>query len=70
MINYYLPIMFIICAKDEITLAEALRAEGYKTFFAGKWHLGDEDHTPKTMDLKSIKVVGIKVAHWGAIFHL
>jgi arylsulfatase A-like enzyme len=34
---------------EEITLAEALRAAGYRTFFAGKWHLGDigshpEDH--------------------------
>ncbi|WP_242157446.1 sulfatase [Aestuariivivens sediminis] len=35
--------------KDEITLAEAMKSGGYKTFFAGKWHLGDlgsypEDH--------------------------
>ncbi|HIQ20260.1 MAG TPA: DUF4976 domain-containing protein [Planctomycetes bacterium] len=34
---------------SEITLAEALRQAGYRTFFAGKWHLGDvgshpEDH--------------------------
>jgi arylsulfatase A-like enzyme len=34
---------------QEITLAEALREAGYRTFFAGKWHLGDvgshpEDH--------------------------
>ena len=25
---------------SEITLAEAMKADGYKTFFAGKWHLG------------------------------
>ncbi len=25
---------------EETTLAEALKAEGYRTFFAGKWHLG------------------------------
>lgn len=25
---------------EEITLAEALKTTGYKTFFAGKWHLG------------------------------
>ncbi len=25
---------------DEVTIAEALRAHGYATFFAGKWHLG------------------------------
>jgi len=35
--------------KDDITLAEILKANGYQTFFAGKWHLGDvgshpEDH--------------------------
>lgn len=34
---------------QDVTLAEALKANGYKTFFAGKWHLGDvgsypEDH--------------------------
>jgi arylsulfatase A-like enzyme len=34
---------------EEVTLAEALREAGYRTFFAGKWHLGDvgshpEDH--------------------------
>ena len=32
---------------EERTLAEALKAAGYATFFAGKWHLGpDEDHWP------------------------
>lgn len=34
---------------SEVTLAEAFRQAGYRTFFAGKWHLGDvgshpEDH--------------------------
>lgn len=34
---------------QDITIAEALKSNGYKTFFAGKWHLGDvgsypEDH--------------------------
>ncbi|TNF43286.1 MAG: DUF4976 domain-containing protein [Bacteroidetes bacterium] len=28
---------------DEYTLAEALKDAGYKTFFAGKWHLGEEE---------------------------
>lgn len=31
---------------DEITLAETLRDAGYKTFFAGKWHLGGEGSWP------------------------
>jgi arylsulfatase A-like enzyme len=31
---------------SEITLAEALRESGYKTFFAGKWHLGDQGSWP------------------------
>jgi arylsulfatase A-like enzyme len=26
---------------DEITIAQALKAKGYATFFAGKWHLGE-----------------------------
>jgi len=33
-------------ALDEVTLAEALRASGYTTFFAGKWHLGDGEYSP------------------------
>ncbi len=32
-------------ALDETTLAEALREEGYRTFFAGKWHLGPTEET-------------------------
>jgi arylsulfatase A-like enzyme len=35
--------------KEDITIAEAMKANGYTTFFAGKWHLGNvgsfpEDH--------------------------
>ena len=31
----------------ETTFAQALKDQGYKTFFIGKWHLGhDEDHYP------------------------
>ncbi len=33
-------------ALEEVTLAETLKEHGYKTFFAGKWHLGDEGHSP------------------------
>jgi arylsulfatase A-like enzyme len=33
-------------ALDEFTIAEALRGVGYKTFFAGKWHLGGNGYLP------------------------
>lgn len=32
---------------DNITMAEAFKAADYKTFFAGKWHLGDEGSHPE-----------------------
>ncbi len=32
---------------EEVTFAETLKNEGYKTFFAGKWHLGDVDFLPE-----------------------
>lgn len=32
---------------EEVTLAEAMKEGGYRTFFAGKWHLGDEGFFPE-----------------------
>lgn len=33
---------------EEVTMAEAFKASGYSTFFAGKWHLGEvESHWPE-----------------------
>ncbi|GGG51238.1 sulfatase [Croceivirga lutea] len=32
---------------EDITLAEALKARGYTTFFAGKWHLGEKGSWPE-----------------------
>ncbi len=31
---------------QEITIAEALKEKGYKTFFGGKWHLGEKGNWP------------------------
>lgn len=33
--------------QQDITIAEALQDHGYTTFFAGKWHLGDEGAYPE-----------------------
>lgn len=34
-------------AHEEVTIAEYLKAAGYATFFAGKWHLGGEGFLPE-----------------------
>ncbi|MEO2021573.1 MAG: sulfatase-like hydrolase/transferase, partial [Pirellulaceae bacterium] len=33
---------------EEVTMAEALKQQGYATFFAGKWHLGPEQFWPES----------------------
>lgn len=33
--------------QQHLTLAEAFKEDGYQTFFAGKWHLGDTTSTPE-----------------------
>jgi len=34
-------------AHKEVTIAEVLKDNGYQTFFAGKWHLGDKGFWPE-----------------------
>jgi arylsulfatase A-like enzyme len=34
-------------SSSAVTIAEVLRQQGYKTFFAGKWHLGSEGSYPE-----------------------
>ncbi len=34
-------------SKEDMVLPEAMKANGYKTFFAGKWHLGDKGSYPE-----------------------
>ncbi|GAB5553812.1 MAG: sulfatase [Saprospiraceae bacterium] len=33
--------------KEDISMAEAMQTAGYQTFFAGKWHLGNEGDHPE-----------------------
>lgn len=43
-----LPASYVLqLPQEDVTLAETLKANGYKTFFAGKWHLGDEGSHPE-----------------------
>ncbi len=42
---------------EEVTVAEVLKGEGYRTFFAGKWHLGGEGFEPETQGF-DINVAG------------
>lgn len=43
-----LPSEYVHAIPDEdITIAEAMKKGGYKTFFAGKWHIGDDPSNPE-----------------------
>jgi arylsulfatase A-like enzyme len=43
-----LPSEYIRAIPNEnLTIAEAMKEAGYKTFFAGKWHLGNESSNPE-----------------------
>ncbi|MEL7589149.1 MAG: sulfatase [Prolixibacteraceae bacterium] len=46
--NQLLPPGYVHALPDQyITLPEAMKEAGYKTFFAGKWHLGDKGSWPE-----------------------
>ena len=46
--NQLLPPQYVHkLPSEDVTLPEALREGGYKTFFAGKWHLGDSTSWPE-----------------------
>ncbi|MFP4844997.1 sulfatase [Winogradskyella sp. PE311] len=43
-----LPADYVLALpKEDVTIAEAMQQNGYKTFFAGKWHLGGEGSYPE-----------------------
>jgi len=43
-----LPASYLhVLPKNDITIAESFRGNGYKTFFAGKWHLGSKGSYPE-----------------------
>ncbi len=48
---------------EEYTMAEAFKAEGYKTLFAGKWHLGEQDEFYPTHQGFDINIGGNKTGH-------
>lgn len=47
---------------SEKTIAEILKENGYRTFFAGKWHLGKEGHYPEDQGFD----VNIGGMHYGS----
>ncbi len=52
---------------EEVTLAEALKQGGYKTFFAGKWHLGEEPFYPQHQGF-DINIGGNRTGHPSSYF--
>jgi arylsulfatase A-like enzyme len=53
---------------EEITIAERLKEAGYKTFMAGKWHLGRVQHNPLTQGFDE-KVGGGPAGGPGSYFY-
>jgi arylsulfatase A-like enzyme len=54
----------------EVTIAEALKEHGYKTFFAGKWHLGHEGHGPEDRGMTSTRAVILRARRRAVTFRL
>lgn len=48
--------------REEITLADALRAGGYRTLHVGKWHMGEEGNWPQDRGFE----VNVGGCDWGA----
>ncbi len=48
---------------EEYTLAEAFKDAGYKTMFAGKWHLGEEEKYYPQYQGFDINIAGNKTGH-------
>ena len=57
-------------ALKEVTIAEELKSHGYQTFFAGKWHLGNQGHWPTDQDLTSILEAITEVALQEVLFSM
>ncbi|MFI4912380.1 MAG: sulfatase-like hydrolase/transferase [Sedimentisphaeraceae bacterium JB056] len=54
---------------SEVTLAETLKTDGYKTFFAGKWHLGEEEKYYPEQQGYDINYGGHKGGQPGSYFY-
>jgi len=56
-------------ALKEVTIAEVLKEAGYRTFFAGKWHLGARGSSPSNRGSTSTRAVTIEAHRREATTH-
>lgn len=54
--------------KNDVSIAEAMKAKSYKTFFSGKWHLGNEGSYPEDHGFEINKGVWEKGSPMGGYF--
>ena len=55
---------------DQVTLAQALKAAGYRTAYVGKWHLGTGPYTPKKRyGFDYLFASNCPNRHYGAVYH-